>query len=182
MERINRLRKAADAARDKYEAARKQTDIRFPGSFVAGPANYPVARHNKAWGRVDKLRAEAQEAQEKYEAAQRHAENMAQLSQETAEQVAENGDGWLNEIQPGDLIRFRFTNCGNAYEAVGTVLRVNARTIRQQVVRFERKRQLPDGEWQEYGNDSRVGRSWAIPKMGSGENRIIERMASEIAT
>jgi hypothetical protein len=164
MERINRLRKAADAARDKYEEARKQADIRFPGSIVAGPANYPVARHSKARNRVDALLRKAQEARDKYEAARAHAESMAKLSQETAEQVTES---WINEIEPGDLVRFRFTNCGLVYE--------NARTIRQQVVCFERKRSA-DGEWQECGVDSRVGRSWSIPKIGSGDNRIIKRM------
>jgi len=111
-----------------YKARRERIEARFPGSVVAGPARYPVERHNKAWASVDKAYTAYIQQKEREEASQRHQAKMDRIAQETTAMLNATNSP-LAAAAIGSKARLFWTNCGSAYSAVVKVVKINARTF-----------------------------------------------------
>src|SRR5207253_8702255 len=109
----------------EYQIAETRARNRFPGSFEAGPANYPVERHCKAWARVHRLYEEYRAAERRLGNSIAHREHTARLTEWTDAAAGE----FIAGLKPGDRVRIRWTNCGRQYSAVALVHKLNARTI-----------------------------------------------------
>lgn len=110
--------------------ARTRAESRFPGSFIAGPANYPIARHEKAWKRVERLREEYETAAHKEHRSQIHHEHMERL---TAQTNAIAGD-FISNLAIGDIVIGRWTNSNQYMQAPVKIVKLNARTIKGELL------------------------------------------------
>jgi hypothetical protein len=147
----------ADKLKESYERRRASAEARFPGSVIAGPARYPVARHEKAWAGVRKAHDEWQKQANKERRSAEHAAAMESNRQQTDEIAAAMGIDADWNI--GDRARLYWTNCGNRYTAIVEVVKLNARTV---------KIKLADDVPEGYP----VGQSWAVAKIGTDLNRL----------
>lgn len=159
-ERVTRLTAYADRLRVNADQRRESANARFPGSVIAGPARYPVARHEKAHNSARKAYEEWQEADHRATAAQRHLDSMKRKAEETDALAQARGEVSA-DLQIGERVRVYWTNCNNYHTAIGEVQKINARTVRVALVD-----DLPKG----YENSK--GRAWGFPKIGTPGNRI----------
>lgn len=114
-----------DNLRAKYEDARKRADARYPGSVVAGPANYPAARHEQAHSRVRSLYTEYTDAAERLDRSTKHHAHVDRMTEQTN---AIAGD-WIANLAVGVTVNCRWTNCGETYTGQIVISKINARTL-----------------------------------------------------
>lgn len=146
----------SEKLKEKYEQARRNVESRYPGSVVAGPARYPVAKHNQAWDHIMRLAQDYAHEIDREVSAERHKATMAAKAAETNKALRDNP---IASIQHGQLVRVHWTNSNSSYSAIAKVVKINARTITHELVD-----QIPDG-WE-------AGQRWATPKIGTPGNRI----------
>ncbi len=143
-----------------YENKRQRVEQRFPGSFVAGPANYPVENHRRAWKSVWDSHTKWQLAFEKEQKAIKYKNYMKKLTEQTNNTlIAEKNP--LGSAQLGQSGKLFWTNCGRSYSARVKIVKLNAVSIRIELVS-----ELPE----EYKGCE--GRQWSISKHNTKENKL----------